>query len=986
MRRHMATECDGPPVVGSPRFVGRGRELSVLRSALDSPPAVVLIEGEAGIGKSRLVREFLASPAGQRQRAIVASCPPFVQPHTLGPVTDALRQAIDDLTPLRLSPLAGALRPLFPEWASALPPAPEPAEDATAAQHRVFRALAELLDRCEVRLLTVDDGHWADEATLDFVLYLVSRQPNQISLIVTYRPEDVPAGSPLLRLASRVVAGATRLRLVLSPLDVAGTADLVSSMLGGQSLSAGFAAFVHEHTEGVPLAAEESVRLMGERHELTRRGGKWARRKPTDLDVPPTIRDAVLARVTRFSADVQAVLRAAAILAEPAPETAISAVSGLAPGRARAALSVGYDSGFLTENGRGLLSFRHMLTARAVYEAIPAPSRHEMHLRAGHALELSTPLPVAHLARHFREAGDTDSWCHYAEQAADGALATGDETTAATLLHDLVLSAGLPAGKVARLISKIPFGSITGDPRDLVRALRTALEARGLAPEEEADVRFQLGRVLTVVDQFEPASTELQRAIPHLAHDPAARARAMLILGWPRGTTWPLSAHRRWLRRAAEVMDPSIDEADRTELAVDRVSALLMLGEESGWAEAARISADASTPRGRNQETRACANLGDNATMWGRYADARRWLSRALEMAERYQYLRYRDGILGNLAHLDWFTGQWTGLADRAVSLAEKVPATHSEIQLASRLDPVLVLGLLHSAMGACAEAEERLQFVRDEMLRLRLLDYLMEPAAALARLRLADGRADDAVKITDEPISILVSKGIWVWATDVAPARVRALAAAGRVDEAAGLTEAFAHGLRGREAAAPKAALVLCQATLAEARGELARAAALFHRTAAAWQALPRPYDALLARERQASCLVALGQAEAGLGLAHQVYSGLTDLGARGDALRVMRTLRQLGSQVRRPGSGRPGYGDQLSPRELDVVRLLVGGRTNRDIAQELFLSPKTVARHVESARHKLGAASRTALAVRVVEEGILADLLGQMTNSPVG
>jgi len=954
-------------VVCQPQLVGRGPELAALGAVLASPPAVALIQGEAGIGKSRLLQEFLASPAGKRHRALVAPCPPFRQPHTLGPVADALRQAIDDVAGLRLSALAGALRPLFPEWGAVLPAAPEPAEDASAARHRVFRALAELLGLLQVGQLAVEDGQWADEATLEFLLYLASGQPQQVSLVVTYRPEDVPAGSLLPRLA-RHAAGASGLRLALGPLDVTGTAGLMSSMLAGQHVSAEFAAFVHERTDGVPLAVEESVRLMGERDDLTRRGGAWVRRHLADIDVPPTVRDAVLERAGRFGPAAQAVLRAAAILAEPASDATLAAVSGLPPGRARAGLAVALGCGLLAEDRRGLLSFRHMLAARAVAEAVPVRERLAMHLRAGQALEGATAPPLARLARHFREAGDTGKWCGYAEQAADSALASGDEATAAALLHDLVVSAGLPAGEVARLIRKTPFGSFTWDAQDLVRALRSALDAGRLAPGEEADLRFQLGRVLMVLDEFDAGRAELERAIPHLAHDPVASARAMIILGWPRGTTWTVSAHRRWLRRAGEVTAPSIAAADRMRLSVDRATGLLLLGEEAGWAEAAQIPGDAPTPQERHEITRGYVNTGEMAMMWGRYADASRRLERAFDLAERHQYPRYRDGILANKAHLDWFTGAWDGLAEKVAALAGD-----EDTRTVSRLETVLLTGLLHAAMGAGAQADECLQLVLDGTLRRGVVDGSMEPAAGLARLRLADGRVEEALKVTDQPIGIVAGKGIWVWATDVAPARVSALTLAGRTEDAAELVAAFARGLRGRDAPAPKAALVLCRAILAEARGESGRAAPLFARAAAGWQALPRPYDALLTRERQARCLLRGGRPQAGVALLHQVFQGLSGLGARGDALRVMHTLRAYGAEVKRPWSGRPGYGDQLSPRELDVARLLVAGRTNRDIAQELFLSPKTVARHVESAMRKLAVASRTALAVRMVETGIV-------------
>src|SRR5439155_10720775 len=121
------------------RLVGRDEELATLCRTLAGRPALVLVTGEAGIGKSRLVQEYLAAPAGRRQRTLVAACPPFREPATLGPLVDALRQTVDDVTRLRLTPLAGALRPLLPEWLDALPPDPEPLADATAARFRLFR-------------------------------------------------------------------------------------------------------------------------------------------------------------------------------------------------------------------------------------------------------------------------------------------------------------------------------------------------------------------------------------------------------------------------------------------------------------------------------------------------------------------------------------------------------------------------------------------------------------------------------------------------------------------------------------------------------------------------------------------------------------------------------------------------------------------------------------------------------------------------------
>jgi DNA-binding CsgD family transcriptional regulator len=970
----------------APRFTGREHELGELARVLATPGATVLVEGETGIGKSRLISEFLATAAGQGLTPLVARCPALREPQTLGPLTDAARQAAGEAPRAGLSGLAGALRPLFPEWAPVLPPAPGPVEDASAVRHRLFRALAELIGSLGVTLLVVEDAHWADDATLEFLLFLAAHpaDPLPCGLLVTYRPEDVPPGSLLSRL-SRLAAGPAGLRLCLAPLDVAATARLVSSMLDREHVSAEFAAFLHQRTEGVPLAVEELVRLMGARDDVARRDGHWVRRHLDDIAVPPTVRDAVSERAGRLSTDAQLMLRAAAVLAAPAAEATLTAVSGLPAARATAALCEALDCGLLAEDGRALVSFRHALAALAVYDAIPGPDRRAMHLRAGRLLAAGPAgagagrgkgpaargreAPSAQLARHFREGGDTGLWCLHAERAADLALASGDENSAQNLLHDLVLNAGLPAGVVAGLVRKIPFTSFIAAERQvsLVRTLRELLDVPALGPEEEADLRVQLGELLTATQDWGPARTELERSVPGLAHDPAEAARAMMLLAWPRGSSCPAAEHRRWLRRA-DRLSPSLDPAHRLRLLVDRATALLMLGQEAGWAEAAKVPEDSAQAPLRQQVARAHLNFGDQATRWGRYGEADRRLVKAYELTEQHHYLRMREAAQIGLLRLHWFMGRWDGLGEQAARLA-----ADEEIHPQIRAEAALVAGLMHAAAGVPDPAEEYFGLAGRD-LRKRGDDSVVEAAAALARLWLAAGRPGDAAGLLAEHVALVAAKGIWVWATDLAPVAVRALAATGRLAEADELVRSFARGLRGRHAPAPLAALAGCRATLAQARADQPRAAALFARAAAAWQKLPNPYESMLARERQAGCLLAGGEPEAGLALLTEVFSDLSALAARGDAERVRRTLRQHGVDARGPArGGRPGYGDRLSPREIQVVRLLLDGRTNRQIAEALVVSTQTVASHLHSAMRKLQVSSRTALAVRCAELGIV-------------
>jgi DNA-binding CsgD family transcriptional regulator len=959
-----AVSAAGPPARGTrprllPGFVARDRELAALTAALDEPPAVVFIEGEAGIGKTRLLRELIASAAG-RHRILAVDCLAFRQPHTLGPLVDAVRHATDGIARFRLSGLAGALRPLFPEWIADLPAAPEPAEDATAARHRVFRALRELLTCLGVNMLIVDDVQWADEATLEFLLFA---HP-QFSLVISYRPEEVPADSLLLRLSTRTPP---RLRLTLTPLDAAATARVVSSMIDGEPVSAEFADFIHQCTEGLPLAVEELVRLLYDRADLTIGDRGWQRRPIINITVPPTFRDAVLERAARLTPDTQAMLRGAAVLAEPAAEAVLTEVSGLAPQRARTALASALAAGLLTETTPGLAAFRHMLAARAIYQAIPAPDRRALHLSAARALERQSPRPTGQLARHCREAGDTTQWCRYGEQTADEALAASDEATASVVLHDLLTAAHPPPDLLVRLAKKMPLGTAIGHAhcQEVADALRAVLDTGIPDPAEEASIRVALARVLRVMHDSEGVA-QLERAIPHLNQQSGEAARALMMLSWPGAAAWPASVHLHWLRRAAD-MTPPPEPADRLRLTVDRATVLLTLGEQEGWTVAAEMPSSWRSAPERRQIARSHINFGEAALMWGHYEDAGRRLAAALDLAASSGYTRVQADALVTQAYLDWFLGAWDGLPERAAALA-----TGQDIPY-NRLNAAMVTGLLYAAQGSAARARGILEQVLDQARQHTEPQYCLAPAATLAGLHLAEGRIDDALTAIAGPIAIAQRKQIWLWATDIAPAQVAALVAAGRIGDATQLVTAFARGLHGRNAPAPKAGLALCRAILTESTGDHALAAARYARAAAAWQALPRPYDALLARERQAACLLAAGPADAALRLLTQVFHGLTSLGAGPHADRVAQQLREHGREMRPlTRRGRRGYGDQLSPRELDVVRLVVNGKTNKEIARLLARSPTTVAGQVSSAMRKLQVTSRTTLAVRAVEAGI--------------
>jgi DNA-binding CsgD family transcriptional regulator len=953
--------------VHSPRFVGRNAELRRVVDALRRPPALVLVEGEAGIGKSRLVREALAAIAPGGPRSLVAVCPPFREALTLGPIVDAARQAVPSIAEvgaLGLSPLAGTLRPLFPEWADGLPPAPEPLADAGAARHRLIRAFAELLDRLGIEILVVEDVHWADDATLELLLFLAARQPLPLSLVLTYRLEEVTADSLLLRLSSRVPTSTeiSHTRVGLDGLAVSDTAALVSSMLDDENVSSAFATFLHDRTEGVPLILEECVRLLRDRADIVRRDGEWVRRTLDEIAVPPTIRDAVTERVARLGADAQRVLLAAAVLSDPVDERTLGAVSGLTgvdgsqdagvEGRAgcsagsagasvmsstidpvvESAVSDAVRSGLLVEDGSGpgRIAFRHVLAARAVYDRASPSERRAAHRRAAALLETARPRPIGRLAHHFREAGETARWCEYTEQAADVALVSGDHLSAVTLLHGLITEPRLPAERVAPLVRKMPFLAFTGYARrvDVIVALRAVLETNRLSARDRADVRGQLGRVLFSLGDYAAAAVELDLAIPDLGEATFADAWAMTVLGLPWAGAWPASTHLRWLDCAQRF-------ADRAELApheamillVNRMTALLELGEESGWTLAQELCDDESTPQIAVERARAELNIGDAALRWGRYEEARVRLTSAVDVAGRHGYQVIQDMALVTLLRLDYLTGAWEGLAEQAEKWSGAADVA------VCRLEALLLGAQLRLATaGGDEQLEDLLRTVREEGKRRGIIALWLESAATHARLRLSMGGAEEALALTEDPVRLITDKSMWTWATEIAPVRVAALTAVGRQMEADHLVAAIEDGLRGRRAPAAQTALEECRAVCTEGRGEFEAAAQAWGEAARAWSQLPRPYDEARAREGVERCT------------------------------RAARGMRRV---------GRRGYGSRLSPRELEVVQLVLQGMTNRQIAVELSRSPSTVAAQLRSAMRKYGVGSRTALAVSVTQAG---------------
>ncbi|MGH3509945.1 MAG: LuxR C-terminal-related transcriptional regulator, partial [Nocardioidaceae bacterium] len=816
------------------------------------------------------------------------------------------------------------------------------------------------------------DLHWADEASLEFLLELIA-DPHGPGVLATYRPDEVQPGSLLRRLSSGLPAGTARERVDLQPFTLEETTELMSAMLDGRTVSSEFAAAMYQKSEGLPLAVEETMRLLEAKSALVLRGGAWCAPAVEDLGVPPMLRDRVLERVHWLLPEAQHVLEVAAVLAEDASVETVGDVARLPLDEVYRGLRQCLDARLLEEDERGGLSFRHVMAAQAVYEWTPGYERRALHLSAARRLESSLPLPLARLVFHFQVAGETARWARYGERAADTAISTGDDATGVALLNELASCPELdPATRYAHARKLAHSGvfrrAVDHDLLSSVAAtLAGVIALDGLTEAERAELRSPRGRLLMQMGEFEPGRAELSAAVPHLGENPAEATRALVYLGWPYGSRRHAVTHLEWLRRAAALQPGSLSVTDRLSLVVDRLTSLLLLGDGSGWALAESLPTEYDGVNEGLQLARGHGNAAHVAMLWGRYDKAEWHLEHALRLAASVPFERLDRPILATQAHLDWLLGRWLGLRGRAERLAtgdgERLP----------QLEAGLVLDLLAGHEGSDPDLPKRLASLRGEMEQRQVSDLLGPCTAALADCYLGDDRVGEALEVTASVVEEITVRGVWLWATEVVPVRVGALLGGGRWQEASRLVAAFARGIAGVEAPGPQAALLHSRALLIEARaGRPLVAAAAFERAAAAWAELPRPLWAALARERRAVALVRAGDQESAVALLEAVHTDLIDLGAVHDARSVGGRLREIkGSPAH--AVGRPGYGDRLSPREHDVVRLLVEGHTNREIGERLVLSPKTVARHLESARRKFKAGSRTALAVMAVERGIV-------------
>ena len=976
----------------SSHFVGRVGELAELqlavREASAGRPTLVLLGGDSGVGKTRLVGELEQQLALEAQRE--------GEPPALILRGEGVQQSDGELP---YAPLLGALRPLVREHhpaldaltsgsrtqlASILPgldeARPRDQRPDPSGQLRLFEAtleLIELLSESAPVVLILEDMHWADRSTRTFVAFLArSLRHERVVLVLTYRADELHRRHALRPLLAELERLERARRIELAPFDRDELGEALTDILGGEPETK-LLERLFTRSEGNPLYTEELLAAG-----LDGRGA-----------APSSLRDAFMVRIERLSADAQRVARAVAV-GRALAQAAIQAATGLERDEVQSALRETVAEQVLVTESSERFCFRHALLREALYDDLLPGERGDLHLALARHLERDCDSDderelerASTIASHYAAAGDQPAALRStvaAAAAAERVLAYGeaaDLTERALELWPRVPDAEtlVELDHVELLSRAARAHSVAGDRVRGEVLLREALHQ--LDPEQDP-ARYglllaRLSRIIWSLNRGEEAVAMGERALDMTpAQDPFG-ARP-LLLAWLARMRFLRGRFRQAAADGEVALAAAVqagDEFAETELLNTLGMAKVALGQvDEGVALLKRAISLARSTEDFDSLATAYSNLADMLNVAGRTEDA---LQVALDgmAATPRRMIRSHDWMTMTVAELYFEAGDWGAsrqyltpppsrlngvvLIFREAREAE-LALGEGDDELAERsldaAEPLVVLsaqpqwiGLFGSLRGELRRRQRDLEGARTAV------------EEALDRLELC---TDDVMRI---------ARVSAVGARVEADRAVRARDLRENAEQRDALARARIHVQR-LDAAASEGGPVE-QAYLAEARAELVRASGRpahkeWAKAAAAWEAVTRPYPAAVARWREAEGLVIAGDRGGAAQAARDALQTARGLGSRWLTEEVQalaeRGRLELGRQPPIEGAMQPdstGEADPfgLTPRERQVLALLAEGATNRQIGAALFMAEKTASVHVSRILAKLGVQGRT-------------------------
>jgi DNA-binding NarL/FixJ family response regulator len=948
------------------REAERERLHEALARARGGHGSLVLVAGDAGVGKTRLT-EALADESG----ALVlrgASTQGATAPY--GPLVAALRSHLraqpDSLS--GCGPLKGHLAVLLPELG---PPATT--SDRATLLEAVRSAIACLAADRHV-LLVLDDLHWSDAATLDLLSGLADSIADLPVLVVaTYRSEALPRDHGVRRLRNELRRAGRLDELVLDALGPDALRELLAEVLGAAPANS-LVRIIHDRTGGVPFFAEELARALVTAKAIGpgRSGLELAERG--DVPLPDTIRDAVMLGAHDLSEEARAAADAAAVAGDAFDLDLVAEIAGGSGLDELLAHGLVHDAG----DGRG--RFRHALSREAVYADIPWLRRRALHRRVAEALEAARA-PATETAPQWVGARD-------AEKARAALLAAAAESAALHAYRDgahygrqaLELwsdaagdAAAYDPARIEALERYAHCSELSGDLAEAVRAWRELCDIRGSRGEGVllAEAQRRLAAAYDLRGERESAFAARRIAAEAFAANglPAEAALDHLSMANHLRITAKHSA-------AVEVARVAVAEADEAQRLDIRLRALALEGVARGkggdYEHGLAMVREALAVALEHELTGVAAELYQRLSVVlydaADYHEAAAALDTALELCRIDGSSGIEDACVSCIAYVLRELGEW----QEAAVLCRDLASSGTSVFVADGL-----LGSIYTFQGRFSAGRRLLTSSLSQSSRLAHYNMAVDSTAALAFAAAAEGAHDEAVEHCRAILARSEASDDHHYALSGLRWSAAYLARSGARQDAHAVTDALTRVAASSPQPESLAALAHALAELSLLDGDADTAAEQLTNAVDLHRTIDMPFVRAQIEVRAGVALGAAGESEAALERLSSAYRTARKLGARPLAAEAAREATALGdSVVKRLGRGAEADVEDggLSRREREVVRLLAVGRTNREIAEELFLSPRTVDMHVRNILRKLDCRSRVEAANRATELGLVA------------
>jgi len=980
--------------VSSPIFVGRSDELDRLRIALDvareGRAVKFVVAGEAGVGKTRLVAEFTEAARGGGHLVLSGGCIDLGDGSVpYAPIVEALRTWARGASDAELETILGHGRS---ELARLVPDLGQVPDAGTAggmnlgsAQGRLFELLLGVLQRLALSgpvVLVVEDLHWSDRSTRDLLAFLVRNVRDMgVVLIMTYRSDELHRRHPLLQFLAELERSGRVERLELGRFD---RRELAAQLRGiaGPDLEPGLVESIHVRSDGNPFFAEEL--LMSVRDRGT-------------AELPPTLREVLLAHIAALSEPAQELLRIASAAGQRVDPVLLAAATGVDAATLYETLREAVGHQILVPElaaGEERYAFRHALLQEAVYDDLLPGERTRLHAAFATTLDQARAAGdtsrLTELAYHWYAAHDVPR----AFDAAITAAAAAEKTYAfpealaqyerALELWDRVPEAASRAGhEQVDLLASAASVARFNEPVRAVAHVRTAL---GLVDEQAEPVRAgllheRLGRYAWIAGLGGLALEAYRTSVRLIPADPPSEARARVVAGLAQ----ILMLQRRYAESKV-LADEAVELARATGARQIEGHALNTRSQDrvhDGEIEPALADLDdalriAEEVVNLDDIGRAYGNRIDVFDVAGRLDEGVALAHEAFAIARHLGLLAFFGAhFLCNAANQLYRLGRWDE-SETAVRQAEEIDPMGINAILIQEL-----LGRLAMALGRFEEAGRALRGVRP--LAVQAADgQVIEPVhASLAELELWERRPAEAAGVIAAGLATLEHSpdirhmelyaiGIRAQADLAELARARQSVADAESAISAG--RELLDVVRQRHASAAQrpalepqsvAWMALCDAEWSRVEGT--PAPDLWRASAEAWESMRRPYPAGYSRWREAEALLAAraDRKRAAAALAAVIETadllGAEPLRHEAEALALrarISLVTDVPAVADAPSTDAARLG--LTAREREVLALVAAGRTNRQIGEELFISEKTAGVHVSNILGKLGVAGR--------------------------